>query len=306
MNLLHIKYAVEVAETGSINKAAERLLIGQPNLSRAVKELECSLGIKIFDRSAKGMTLTPEGETFMSYAKSILGQVDALEATFTKGLYVKQRFSAAAHPSGYISEAFASFSMSLSDKPDAELIYKETSSSHVISCVLQDECRLGIIRYAEDHDNYYKSTLEEKGLNYEMIAEFTPVLITGKDCPALCESITDSALAGCTELVLADPNAPTAPISELKKSDTAVQAQKIFVFERQSLLEVLSANKNAYMWSVPMSNQMLERYGLMQRTCSLNKSVYKDVLIYKKDLSLTKLDNMFIEALIRAKRNIFK
>ena len=47
MNMLHIKYAVEIAKCGSINKAAERLLTGQPNLSRAVKELEASLGIKI-------------------------------------------------------------------------------------------------------------------------------------------------------------------------------------------------------------------------------------------------------------------
>ena len=42
MNLMHIKYAVEVANEGSINKAAEKLYVGQPNLSRAIKELEAS------------------------------------------------------------------------------------------------------------------------------------------------------------------------------------------------------------------------------------------------------------------------
>ena len=61
MNLLHMKYAVEVAETGSINKAAERLIIGQPNFIRAIKELEASLDGKICERSAKGVTCTPEG-----------------------------------------------------------------------------------------------------------------------------------------------------------------------------------------------------------------------------------------------------
>ena len=55
MNILHMKYAVEVARAGSINKAAETLIIAQPNLSRAIKELESDLGITIFDRSAKGM-----------------------------------------------------------------------------------------------------------------------------------------------------------------------------------------------------------------------------------------------------------
>lgn len=62
MNLVHLKYAVEVAETGSINKASEKLYVSQPNLSRAIKELEASLGVTIFDRSAKGMVLTPDGE----------------------------------------------------------------------------------------------------------------------------------------------------------------------------------------------------------------------------------------------------
>ena len=54
MNMLHIKYAVEVARVGSLNKAAQNLIIAQPNLSRSIKELEGDLGIKIFDRSSKG------------------------------------------------------------------------------------------------------------------------------------------------------------------------------------------------------------------------------------------------------------
>lgn len=82
MNLLHMKYAVEIAEAGSINKAAERLYVGQPNLSRAVKELESSLGVSIFDRSSKGMFLTPDGEVFIRSAKNILKQVDEVEGMF--------------------------------------------------------------------------------------------------------------------------------------------------------------------------------------------------------------------------------
>lgn len=84
MNLVHLKYAVEVAETGSINKASEKLYVSQPNLSRAIKELEASLGVTIFDRSAKGMVLTPDGEVFVRYARSILRQVDAIEEVFRK------------------------------------------------------------------------------------------------------------------------------------------------------------------------------------------------------------------------------
>ena len=82
MNILHLKYAVEVAKTKSISKAAENLYMGQPNLSRAIKELEESLGITIFDRTPKGITLTPQGEEFLQYARRIISQVDEVEQMY--------------------------------------------------------------------------------------------------------------------------------------------------------------------------------------------------------------------------------
>ena len=64
MNILHMRYAVEVARLGSLSKAAETLMTAQPNISRSIKELEGDLGITIFSRSAKGMVPTAEGEDF--------------------------------------------------------------------------------------------------------------------------------------------------------------------------------------------------------------------------------------------------
>lgn len=75
-------------------RASETLFVGQPTLSRAIKELEQNLGIKIFDRSAKGMFLTPDGEVFIRYAKAILKQVDEVEAAFRRSGTRRQRFSA--------------------------------------------------------------------------------------------------------------------------------------------------------------------------------------------------------------------
>lgn len=82
MNLAHMKYAVVIAETKSINKAAELLYVGAPALSRAVKELEAGLNVTLFDRSAKGMFLTLEGEQFIRHAKDLLKQVDDIETMF--------------------------------------------------------------------------------------------------------------------------------------------------------------------------------------------------------------------------------
>lgn len=80
MNLLHLKYAVVIAETNSMTKAADLLFTAQPNLSRAIKELESTLGITVFRRTSKGIFPTPQGEEFLGYARKILAQVDAVEA----------------------------------------------------------------------------------------------------------------------------------------------------------------------------------------------------------------------------------
>ena len=85
-----MKYAVEVARLGSLGKASETLLIATPNISRSIKELEADLGISIFERTTKGMALTPEGEEFINFAKRILGQIEQVEDFYKKGIAKKQ------------------------------------------------------------------------------------------------------------------------------------------------------------------------------------------------------------------------
>ncbi|MBO7702944.1 MAG: LysR family transcriptional regulator, partial [Solobacterium sp.] len=69
MTIQQIYYAIVIAETGSLNKAAEKLYLSQPSLTSAVQELEKSIGITIFNRSGRGVTLTNEGREFLEYAR---------------------------------------------------------------------------------------------------------------------------------------------------------------------------------------------------------------------------------------------
>jgi hypothetical protein len=77
------------------------------------------------------------------------------------------------------------------------------------------------------------------------------------------------------------------------------------VFERGSQFELLAQNPETFMWVSPIPQALLSRYGLVQRNCDENKRMYKDVLIHRKEYALTDLDNLFIEELIKAKREIF-
>lgn len=132
MNLLHMKYAVEIAEAKSINRASETLFVGQPTLSRAIKELEQNLGIRIFDRSAKGMFLTPDGEVFIRYAKAILKQVDEVEAAFRRSGTRRQRFSLSCPRASYISDAFTAFSLLFKPSDAIDAFYYETNSANTV------------------------------------------------------------------------------------------------------------------------------------------------------------------------------
>ena len=78
MTLQQIKYALAIADIGSMNKAAEQLFISQPSLSSSIKELEKEIGINIFLRTGKGVTPTSEGEDFLIYARQVYQQYDIL------------------------------------------------------------------------------------------------------------------------------------------------------------------------------------------------------------------------------------
>ena len=307
MNILHMKYAVEVARLGSLNKAAETLIIAQPNISRSIKELEADLGITIFNRSAKGMVLTPEGEEFISYAQSILKQIDEVEMLYKKGSTKKQKFSISVPRAGYISVAFAEFSKSVSADP-AEIFYKETNSQGTINAVLNNDYKLGIIRYAENYDGFFKSMLEEKGLAYEMVAEFSYTLIMSRDNPlAVKDEIRFDDLAPYIEIAHADPYVPTLPLSKVIKDELPDSvSRRIFVFERASQYVLLSENPETFMWISPAPQKVLDRYGLVQRACAENKKIYKDVLIYREGYKLSKLDKQFITELCESRRKHLK
>ena len=139
MNILHMKYAVEVANTRSISKAAENLYTSQPNLSRAIKTLENELKIKIFKRSSKGIEVTIDGEEFLLYAKMALAQVKKIETIYENRNEKKLRLSVSVPRASYFSYAFAEFSKNLNQNSPAEIVYKETNSMRTILNVVKEE-----------------------------------------------------------------------------------------------------------------------------------------------------------------------
>ena len=306
MNILHMKYAVEVAKAGSLNKASETLLIAVPNISRSIKELESDLGITIFDRTNKGMNLTLEGEEFINYARGILNQIESVESYYKGSTPNKQKFSISVPRASYISEAFAEFSKTLT-KDSAEIFYKETNSRRTIHNMLNHDYKLGIIRYAENYDKYFKTMLDEKGFVYELVNEFSYSLIMSDKNPlAKKDEIVFHDLKDYIEIAHADPFVPSLPLSKVVKEELPDNIdRRIYIFERASQFDLLDKNPETFMWVSAAPESLLKRYHLVQKKCAENRKIYKDVLIYKKGYKLTPLDREFITKLYEAKRKIF-
>ena len=76
MELRHLRYLVVVAEEQNVTRAAERLHVSQPPLSRQIRDLEAELGVALFRRTAKSLALTEAGKIFLIEARGVLLQVD--------------------------------------------------------------------------------------------------------------------------------------------------------------------------------------------------------------------------------------
>ena len=307
MNILHLKYAVEVAKTRSISKAAENLYMGQPNLSRAIKELEESLGITIFRRTTKGISITQDGEEFLQYARQIVQKVDEVEQIYHNGRQKKQSFSVCAPRASYLSYAMGDFSRCMKPGSPAEFYYCETNSMNTINSVVREDFNLGIVRYQSSYERYFSDLFKDKKLSSETIAEFTYLMIISKDHPlASKKEVFLDDLTNCIEVCHADPYVPTVPMIDVRKSElTEFVDRKIYVYERGTQFVILGSVPDTFMWVSPVPQQLLDNYNLAQIRVKGSEKPYKDVLIYRRDYRLSDLDREFISAVHRAKQQYF-
>ncbi|MFV0412692.1 MAG: LysR family transcriptional regulator [Oscillospiraceae bacterium] len=305
MNTLHFRYAVEVERTRSITQAAEHLFMAQPNLSKAIKELEDTLKITIFERTSKGVVPTPKGVEFLTYAKNILAQLDKMESLYVPENSKKQYFNISIPRGSYITTAFARFVADLDEREEIDVNVQETNSMQIINNIDSGASSLGIIRYQKVYENYFMDYLSEKGLCYDPIWEFEYVALMSKNHPyAEVEKIKHTDLKKFTEIIHGDNTIPYLLTQKNKKAKETSKVKKIYIYERCSQFELLTTVPSTYMWVSPIPEDLMNRYELVQRKCDLPNSQCKDLLVYPKGYKFTKLDKRFIDKLYTAKNEV--
>ena len=144
MTLQQLNYVITISEIGSINRAAEKLYVSQPSLTSAIKELEKELGIVIFNRTGRGVTLTADGADFLPYARQVYGQYASLLERYGKGGERKQKFGVSCQHYSFAVKAFVEM-VKAYDVAKYEFAIRETQTMNVIADVASLRSEIGIL-----------------------------------------------------------------------------------------------------------------------------------------------------------------
>lgn len=294
MNIQHLRYVVEVERAGSISRAAENLYMGQPNLSKAIKELEQQLEITIFRRTAKGTELTSTGRDFLHYAKNILAQYEEMEALGGDGGRKKTQAMRLSLPrASYMVEAFTDFVSTLDMEKPIQIDFYETNALRAIRNVADARSDFGMIRCHVNYQSYFKALLNEQKLESRDILTFSYRLVMHKNHPlAEQEDITHEQLQHYIEIIHGDTTLPHMEAEETERGRTPGD-KKIYVHERGSQFDLLARLPMCYMWVSPLPEDLLKRNNLIQIP-SESSSSFKDMLIYPKGYRFSELEQALI------------
>lgn len=164
MTLQQLKYAIAVADNGSMNEAAKKLFISQPSLSGMIKELEEEADIQIFLRSNRGIILTPEGEEFLGYARQVVEQYRLMENRYIEKK-VKKKFSVSAQHYTFAVKAFVELVKKVGMEEYEFAIY-ETKTYDILEAVKNFKSELGILYLNEFNQKVMEKLLHENSLEF--------------------------------------------------------------------------------------------------------------------------------------------
>ena len=164
MTLQQLKYAIEVARSRSISKAAQNLFISQPSLSNAFKELEKEMGITIFSRTNKGIIITIEGAEFLGYARQVVEQAELLESRYSNTQSPQQHFSVSAQHYAFAVSAFVRL-LKEYNRDEYEFTLRETKTYEIIDDVKNLRSEIGILYMNEFNKNVIQKFLQRRKFN---------------------------------------------------------------------------------------------------------------------------------------------
>ena len=193
MTLTQLNYAITVANAGSMNEAARSLFVSQPSLSSAIKELEEEIGMELFRRTNRGISITPEGEEFLGYARQVVEQYRLIESKYVLKERTKKKFSVSMQHYTFAVNAFVEMVKQFG-MDEYEFAIYETRTYEVIEDVKNFRSEIGILYINEFNHKVLMKLFHECNLEFHEILKCSIYVYLWKGHP----------LAGREELTLED------------------------------------------------------------------------------------------------------
>lgn len=222
MQLNHLKYILKVAELGSITKAAHELYISQPSLTKTISNLEKQYNIKIFERTATGVSVTSEGRHFLYYAKNVVHSVNSLERSFQDSFYINQiQLFVATQTLDFIPQVVLNTYKKYSNHNLKFEVY-ESHRSNVIKAIQKRDCNIGLIVQTNKETKAFDWQLTSTNLETEYLASDTVYILLGpKSSLYHAASITFQDLETLSHICLS--------IDELTRSEWQTHKQHLYI-----------------------------------------------------------------------------
>ncbi len=165
MTLQQLRYAITIADCNSMNKAAQALFISQPSLSASIRDLENEIGIAIYKRTNRGITITPEGEEFLGYARQVAEQYDLINKKYIDKNSIKKKFSVSTQHYTFAVKAFVEMVKQFG-MDEYEFAVHETKTYEVIENVKNFKSELGILYLNDFNRKVITKILKENNLEF--------------------------------------------------------------------------------------------------------------------------------------------
>lgn len=287
MNLSHLRYIAEVAKTGSITKAAQNLYMGQPNLSKAIREMEKSMGTAIFKRTSKGVEPTERGREIVERARALLRAAEDFENDFCNKKNRTEKISVGVCGSEYCIDIFEDMAAKWAEE-NVFLEYFRCDALELVNRVKDGSISFGINRFASNRDEIFPERLGVKG---QVLAEGEMLVAINRESPlSEKEKLSYSDMAGMIQITV---------------SGEGVPSNKMFigVSDAASGERVIEKNPKCFMY--------VSSLDILRRTSKSDKIVYKkdplstpenapplllkDILFYAEGKSFSNREKELIE-----------
>lgn len=295
MKLQQLRYAIEIGNTGSITKAAANLFMSQPNLSNALRELESEIGITVFARTPKGVEPTADGREFLSYARSVVAQVDRMEFIFKNQKRDAVSLSVACVPSSHLMRILCQFYSEQPKGLSLDLKITETTPVGVLEAVARSEADVGRIVVPEQNLAEYRQHVQRSRLVMELMWKAKAYVLLSAESPLADEDILSfDMLKGYTCARYAGKEYDAVPSGDSSRSIT--------VTDRGAMMDVLSSCHDSYLWTVSTHPDIMKTYNLVAKPCRGAPSAI-EAIVYSKDKPKTQEVLWLLDKLRSSHRN---